>query len=300
MLRKSKLLLKAIDWFGQGENVVQMARQKLEGEYRDQDIIEIAYDLQAGSYIANLTDPKMLTHKEEWGQRIADILRSLGVSSACEAGTGEATTLAFIAGAAGSEVTFSGFDISLSRTLHARDFLARNGVEARLFCADILRIPLPDSSVDAVITNHSIEPNGGFERPLLEELFRVCARYLVLVEPDYERGTEEQKKRMREHNYVRGIAGHLEHLPGRLRTYEGWPLNVNPHNKASLFVFEKRDGTRPSSEFDFVSPVNRRPLAEVGGELFCASEGLVYPTVLGIPILRDECAVVCTQADRFG
>ena len=299
MLRKSELLMKAMEWFDQGKNIAVTAREEFEGDVLPQDIIEVAYDLQAGSYTAALEVPEMRDLKEEWGRRVAEILRSLGVSSACEAGAGEATTLAFIAKAAEPEVAFCGFDISLSRMLYARHFLARYSVESRLFCADILRIPLADGSVDAVITNHSIEPNGGFELPLLKELLRVCGRYLILVEPDYERGSAEQQKRMRQHNYVRDIAGHLGHLPGELLTYEDWPLNVNSLNKASLFVFSKECGRVPPPSFVFVSPVNKKPLKAVEGGLFCAEEGLVYPAVLGVPVLRDDCAVVCSQAYRF-
>lgn len=299
MSGKSHILMKSIGWFRQGKNIVETARPYIGQGISQQDIVEIAYDLQAGSYTKALEDPKMRSDKQAWGERIARILLELGVNSVCEAGVGEASTLAFVAKALEGRMSVSGFDISLSRLLHGRAFLARSGVGARLFCADILQVPLPDSAVDVVLTNHSIEPNGGAEAPILQELLRVCARYLVMVEPDYERASRAQQERMIKHNYVRNIRGHLEKLPGRLIRDEAWPIFSNPLNKASLFVFEKSGAAPAPPQFDFVSPVNKKPLTSVENFLFCPDEGLLYPVAFGIPVLRDASAIVCTQADRF-
>ena len=206
---------------------------------------------------------------------------------------------AHVAAAAGEGISFSGFDISLSRVLYGRDYSRAQGAATNLFCADLLHIPLSDSSIDAVITNHSIEPNGGQEEAILRELLRVCARYLVLIEPDFELGSQEQKDRMVRHNYIRDLPRHLQQLPGKLLRHEPWPLNPNPLNKASLIIVEKHGGAPAAPTFEFVSPITKRPLAPLAGYLFCADEGLLYPAPFGIPVLRDSCAIVCSHADRF-
>ena len=300
MIDKSRFFLQAMRWFRAGENVIANARPLLGEGFSAQDAIEIAYDLQSGSYIEALSQPDHARENAAWGQRVAGVLQELGVRSACEAGVGEATTLAAIARAAGSGITFAGFDISLSRLLFGRDYLHRQGVAARLFCADLLRIPLPDSAVDAVITNHGIEPNGGQEEPILGELLRVCARYLVLIEPDFERAGEAQRARMLQHNYVRDLPRHLQALPATVIRNEPWPFHPNPENKAALIVVEKREKCVAPPAFDFVSPVTRSPLRPLQGYLFCDEEGLLYPEPFGIPVLRDDCALVCSHASRFG
>jgi hypothetical protein len=300
VIDKSRFSLQAMRWFRAGENVVAKARPLIGDGFSAQDAIEIAYDLQSGSYIAAMAQPDYARDKAAWGQRVAGVLRELGVRSACEAGVGEATTLAAIAGAAGSGIAFAGFDISLSRLLFGRDYMRSRGVSARLFCADLLRIPLPDSAVDAVITNHGIEPNGGQEAPILGELLRVCARYLVLIEPDFERAGEAQRARMLQHNYVRDLPHHLQALPATVIRNEPWPFHPNPENKAALIVVEKREKRAAPAAFDFVSPVTRSPLRPLHGYLFCDQEGLLYPEPFGIPVLRDDCALVCSHAGRFG
>ena len=246
-----------------------------------------------------MLQPDYAREKAGWGQRAAAVLTDLGVRSACEAGVGEATTLAAVAKAAGSGIAFSGFDVSLSRLLFGRDYMRSQGVAARLFSADLLHIPLPDSAVDAVITNHGIEPTGGQEAPILRELLRVCARYLVLIEPDFERGSQEQKDRMLQHNYVRDLPRHLLALPATVIRNEPWPFHPNPLNKAALIVVEKREKAAAPPAFDFVSPVNKSPLRPLLGFLFCDDEGLLYPQPFGIPVLRDDCAIVCSHAGRF-
>lgn len=58
-----------------------------------------------------------------------------------------------------------------------------------LFVADMFKMPIADDAVDVVYTVHSMEPNGGREEELLDELYRITGKYLILVEPDYERAS---------------------------------------------------------------------------------------------------------------
>ncbi len=300
MIEKSRFSREAARWFKAGENVVANARQFVGNGISAQDAIEVAYDLQAGSYVEIVSRPENEQERVAWGKQLAAVLGVLGVRSVCEAGVGEATTLAHVATAAGDGIAFSGFDISVSRMLFGREYARSQGAAVELFCADLLHIPLPDSSIDAVVTNHSIEPNGGQEEPILRELFRVCARYLVLIEPDFEFGSPEQKDRMARLNYVRDLPRHLQTLPGRIVRREPWPLHPNPLNKASLIVVEKHKGAPPPQTFEFVSPITKSSLTPLPSFLFCAEEGLLYPVPFGIPVLRDDCAIVCSHAGRFG
>ena len=299
MISKSQFSTAAKRWFQAGQNVIAEAAPLLGQGITAQNAIEVAYDLQAGSYVRIVSAPERESEQIAWGKRVAGVLTALGINSACEAGTGEATTLAHVARAAPPALHLSGFDISLSRVLYGRDYLRAKGATAELFCAEMLRIPLADSAVDAIITNHSLEPNGGQEAPLLGELLRVAARYLVLVEPDYEKGSAEQKARMARHNYVRDLARHLGKFPGRILRYEEWPFAPNPQNKASLIVFEKADAKAAPDSLQLVSPIGKFPLTPADGCLFCAREGLLYPKPFGIPVLREEAAVLCFHAEHF-
>jgi hypothetical protein len=52
--------------FDRGENITSLLRREAASETNTEEIIETAYDLQAGSYIASLSEPSFFRHKEEY------------------------------------------------------------------------------------------------------------------------------------------------------------------------------------------------------------------------------------------
>lgn len=289
-MNRAEKFRQAIAAFREGKNVIKTLRG---AGGADEDMIEFAYDLQAGSYVEALNDKRILDIQQRTGQRLTEILQNLGARSVCEAGTGEGITLGFITAPA---VRFSAFDISLSRLLVAQSFLRERIHGVRLFSANLSEIPLPDNSVDVMLTVHAVEPNGGNEATILRELHRVAARYLMMIEPDYERGSDAQQSRMREHGYVRGLRDHLHELSGKLVSDEPWPIVTNELNRASLFLFEKN---QDSSEFRFVSPQLKSELQPWSGFYFSPAEGCLYPIVNNLPVLRSSAALICSRAQDF-
>lgn len=287
MLR-AELTLAAATAFREGRNVVSYLSDHHPSCPRSV-IVEIAYDLQAGSYVAALNDDEMLQLQRQRSCAVTAVLTDLAVNSACEAGVGEATLLGFMCKDS-PEISWHGFDLSLSRTLRSKSFLKSIEAQAELFCADMRHIPLPDGSVEAVVTHHALEPNHGIELELLAELLRVTSRYLVLIEPDYERASSEQRARMENHGYIRDLHRWLQELPGKLVRYEPWPLYDNPLNRASILVFEKANQTTHLCKL--VSPIGKFPLQRLPHFLYCEEEGLLYPAPFDTPILRDDVSIV--------
>lgn len=99
--------------------------------------------------------------------------------------------------------------MSWSRVKVAQLFAEKNLLDSKanvnLFMGDMMDLPLLSNSIDLVYTVHALEPNGGKERELLKELYRVTKRWLVLLEPSYEFANHEQKKRMVYHGYIKGL-----------------------------------------------------------------------------------------------
>ena len=62
-----------------------------------------------------------------------------------------------------------------------------------------------DNAIDVVYTSHSIEPNGGREEEALLELYRIAKKYVVLLEPCYEKASSAARKRMEKHNYITNL-----------------------------------------------------------------------------------------------
>lgn len=118
--------------FDRGENITDLLRRETESEANTEEIIETAYDLQTGSYVAALDDPSFREHKEEYGKAIADVLTALvdDGGSVLEPGVGEGTTLSFVMQNCGSLFDhFHGFDISWSRIAKCKEWLLSEGFD---------------------------------------------------------------------------------------------------------------------------------------------------------------------------
>ena len=261
-------------------------------------IIEFAYDLQSGSYTAALRgDQGVRDQKRAWGGVVAERLARYGARSLVEAGVGEATTLKSIVEQVPADAEAAGFDLCVSRLVYAREVLAETGRPVRLFTGDLSSIPLVDNAYDALLTNHSIEPNGGRERQILAEMLRATRRLLVLVEPDYERGSAGQRQRMDELGYIKNLPAHIEALGAKVLEYTPWQLNPNPLNAASLIVAEKPRAANWNEPVGLAlaSPYSKGALVDRGGFLFSESDNLAFPMIDGFPCLLPANAIVASH-----
>ena len=147
-----------------------------------------------------------------------------------------------------------GFDISWSRTAYARKlindfFPERTGVD--LCTGELEHLPFPDSSVDVVHTSHALEPNGGREKYILQELHRVCSEYLVLIEPAYEFANSSQQLRMRKHGYCTDLLSHINELGYNLVSNTLLEDSMNPDNPSMMITIKKSTIAKSNAEFVF-------------------------------------------------
>jgi uncharacterized protein YbaR (Trm112 family) len=292
------LLREARAVFATGGNISQHFKHQNLTDAERLKVIEYAYDLQSGSYTEAVTsDAAIRDNKQQWGARIAELLAHYGIQSALDAGVGEASTLRYIAAASAPELQFAGFDISLSRLCFARRFLQDGNQSAALFTGDLGAIPVLDNAYDAVLSNHSLESNGGREQHILAQMLRATRRYLILIEPDYERGSEAQQQRMDSFGYVRGLRSHLEQLGALILCDEPWHHNLNPLNAASLIIAEKPDGAHwnEPAGLPLASPFSAEPLEHRDGYYYAHGDGLAFPVIDGFPCLLREQGVVATR-----
>lgn len=264
------------------------------------DSLQLAYDLQAGSYSAIYGTAEGLRHKAAFAEALVPSLDGYG--TILDAGVGEALTLAPVLARLSPEVVVSGFDASVSRLQWARRNLASVAVQAQLFVADTAEIPLRDGSVDAVLSVHSLEPNGGRERELLAELLRVAARRVVLIEPSSVFGSKSQIERMRRLGYCMDLPSALEDLGATISLHEPWQVNINPANVAELIIVEvpqsKSAGearTATEAGLELVAPASLADLEAADAGLYSRQDGLYFPIVGGFPILTRRQAVIATQ-----
>ena len=287
-----------------GANICGHLRAERGLETNNREIIEIAYDLQSGSYVEAMRDPAVAAHKADYAIRIASVIAEHlpQPRSILEAGVGEATTLSGVlrevrSNASSRPLEAFGFDLSWSRLKLAQQWLRDNRVQDVELCTgDLCNIPFAENGVDVVYTAHSVEPNGGQEEGILEELYRITRRLLVLVEPGYEFACEEGKRRMERHGYCRGLADYARDAGWDVAEHRLLGTSANPLNPSAVTVIRKSNGVQGADTGSdvYACPWTRSPLQR-GENVWFSPENLsVYPVIGGIACLRRENAIMAS------
>lgn len=260
----------------------------------------VAYDLQAGAYIASAkAKPEV---NDRWCNQLAGLLDGIAQEgdSLLEIGVGEATTLAGVLRKIGITPRVAlGCDLSWSRIDAGNQWLAENNCEASLFVADLFNVPLADGSIDVVYSSHSLEPNRGREKEALQECLRVARKAVVLVEPIYELASAEAQARMKHHGYVENLRETSEQLGAEVSDYRLLDFSPNVLNPSGVLCL-KKTGQGDRGELRETEPPWQCPTTSAGlvagDEFFFAPEvGLAYPVLRGVPMLRSEHAIVASK-----
>lgn len=284
--------------YDRGENITELLREK-GANYNSIESIELAYDLQAGTYVTGLLKDKKIFEERacEIGEALASHVSFLDTFLDC--GAGELTTLSGVSHYLPANIKLFAFDLSLSR-LNAGIRFASRAMRYNLFnslvpfaaCMD--NIPLHDNSIDVIFTNHAIEPNYGRELPILKELLRVSRKKMLLFEPSFEDNSEEGQLRMKKLGYVRDLPKWIEMAGGVL--VDKFPLScvTNKLNPTYCYVVEKKD-VSPScelSDINFRCPLSNAELKDRGSYLWSREGAYVYPKINDISLLRSKDAIL--------
>ena len=214
-------ILAAKKAYREGKNITELLRHQKKLSHNTPEIIETAYDLQAGTYIEHIT--KNSKQACLYAAELAEILDNhiKPESTLLDIGTGELTTLSLMFSALKNKPqSIYAFDISWSRvykgTAFAKDKMGKDYQRVTPFIGDISEIPLLDKSIKITTSSHALEPNGGRLNELMKELFRITIEKLVLFEPCYEINSEEGKQRMDRLGYIKNLEKVVTELGGKL------------------------------------------------------------------------------------
>lgn len=313
-----KDLSKIKEIYEKGNNIVKWIKEQEQRAENNVEDILISYDFQAGTYYDlyvnkatdfdySLSHSKVAANIQKYLNLIVNDRSAFAQENRItmmECGVGEATTLSGIL----NNMDISnlsliyGFDISWSRIKYADKCLkVMNTKEAynkiQLFAADMFHIPLKDNSIDLVYTNHSAEPNGGKEKAILEELYRVSKEYLVLIEPAYELAEDEARNRMKEQGYVTCLYDTAIDLGYNILSYELLNADINQLNPAGVMVIKK--GTMKGNEPKLCCPITKQYLEKQNDVMYCKESYLAYPILKEVPCLLEDNAILVTKWEKF-
>lgn len=282
--------------YKQGRNVSKILRELKDSLHNDEEIIETTYDILTGQYIALMQEDIIFKLWNEFNDELGHYLKTLGeFNSVMEVGVGEATTLAGVLDCIGTDLDIYASDISWSRVAYARSWLKHMGFVdiVNLHSATMFNIPLPSCSVDVVYTAHALEPNGGNEKPLLQELYRVAKKYVVLVEPAFDLAHAAARQRMVEHGYCVSLIEHVNLLNLKVVEHKLMEVQKNNMNPAAITIIEKDSNVL--TELEYVCPKYKTSLWKIG-EMYYSPEALsVYPIIDGIPCLKPSDAIIASK-----
>lgn len=294
------------EYFNQGVNISELLRSDMRLNHNSSHIIEIVYDLQSGDYNKDFSLPENKNYYENYTLELANIIKKLmpNVKTICEAGVGEATTLSCLLKNFNNSILSYGFDISWSRIACAKNWLQANKqMNVNLCTGSLFDIPYLDNSVDIVYTSHSIEPNGGFEAEILQELYRVARYYLILLEPSYEFANDYAKQRMDQYGYCKNLKKVSEKLGFSVVRHELFSTSANQFNPTAITIIKKNDQSveKFSDEYNsiFACPKYKTELEFINGVYFSESALSVYPVLNGIPCLRTDNAILASKFKDF-
>lgn len=297
-----KDILEAKLIYQKGENVTQYFQKKYSNKDKDisSEIIEVAYDLQAGSYIKFVKSNRKKV--ECYTSEISEILNSHLVKgdSLLDVGTGEITTLTLVLNKIDIKLSnILAFDLSLSRLSKGLKFYNENKNSEtfiKIFCADIKEIPLHENCVDVITSSHALEPNGKNLNKILAELFRITKKKLVLFEPSYELNSKEGRARMDKFGYIKNIEGDVVKLGGKI--LDIIPINnvYNKLNPTACYVIEPPKSKHKRLDLPtFCVPGTNFKLKNLGNFLLSKDTGLAFAVFDDIPILRMKSSILATH-----
>lgn len=281
--------------FDAGENVVNTILSRFPDA--KQEAIEIAYELQAGSYTANRDTPVSLAYRGEQHDILADRvfprLTTDRNAILLDAGTGEGTGWYGFEFGNSPVGELHAVDISLRRLDYVRQNVAFTRDRLSVVRADLLDLPYWPKSFDVVVTMHAVEPNGGREHEAVNKLADLTADLVCLFEPDYRSASPEGRARMEKLGYGLEIFEAAHALADFEVLFEQPLASVtNPLNPTTVICLKRKKSSKgslrrksPLSDLDLISREDH--FAETG-----PGASAVFPIVSGVECMRRSDAVM--------
>lgn len=288
----------ATEAFAAGRNVVNMLLQRFPDA--KQEAIEIAYELQAGSYTAGRDIASVRTYRtEQHGILAREVLPLCEVvadknCSVLDAGTGEGTGWYNFDFAAAPVGTLHAVDISIRRLSYLKkNIVAPASLSVSAVRADLRDLPYRPWSFDLVVTMHAIEPNGGSEDEIVRDLATLSSNMLCFFEPDHASASPEAQARMKSLGYAEATFSAARGLADFNVVFERTLSSAtNPLNPTSVICLQRKTPLRgtirrksPSADLDLVDRGDH--FAETG-----PGASAIFPIVQGIECLRKTDAIL--------
>lgn len=300
-------ILEAKKKYQSGWNVSDFLRNKFRQNKNTSGMIEVVYDLQAGTGITEYKNNS--AERSNYAKELAGIIDN-HISSRdtlLDIGCGELTTISLVLERLNKKPKkIFVFDISWSRLFKGLDFAKEKLSEREYrkiipFVSDISEIPFNDCSIDITTSSYALYSSHGRLKELLSELFRITKVKLLLFEPCYEIASPLGKKRMDELKYIRNVEEIINELGGTLAERIVLKNNANPLTPGACYIiypppakisFEDKYSENGLSQFSI--PGTNYPLVKLENFYVSLDVGICFPILKSIPIFRNKSAILAS------
>ena len=113
--------------------------------------------------------------------------------------------------------------------------------------------------------------------------------------------TYEQRLRMDENGYIKGLPSIIKDLGYDVLIYEKFKYDSNPMNPAAITIIKKKfEGAKnTTNRTPFADPITHASLSYYGDLYYSEDSMLAYPVVDGVPCLMEENAIVATKLLKY-
>lgn len=279
-----------------GENISKYLYK--ESDLSQDKIIEISYDCQSGNYTNTDKNTDTKSGWENYSKKTYDFINNLNLDNftLLEIGVGEGNFFYRVCNNLNNNFKAFGLDISLARLLYCEKLCHTNikDKDFNLLCANFLKIPLKDNSIDFIISCHALEPNLGSEEKILKELYRVSSKYIILQEPQDCFG-EEQSKRMKELKYIDNLISICKKLNYEVILDEKNECFFNKLNKSKFIVIKKDKSVTPNN-VKYVSSTKKDLIFHLNN-YYDIDNNQIYPIINNIPVFTTS--ILCNNFLNF-
>ena len=234
-------------------------KKKFSFSSRDVSVVEKKYDKIAGTYLKNYLNNDnqkyiarlenneiveiLASHKDYIAEVVANTYVEANSESILEVGSGELTLLVEVLSRIKDKDKkinqVAALDLSLNRLLVGKKLIDDKNIKIDFMAkANAEKIPYKSNSFDFVFTSHCLEQVPHLFKNILDELIRVTRKYVVLIEPSYESGTEESKNYLLKKGYIRLSDKLLKNTGYNLIFRKGFPVQKYI-NGSEIVIFEK-------------------------------------------------------------
>ncbi len=283
--------------FSFGTDIVYVKDRSLEK-------VKNKYDKISGMYIKNYLDSnkkfiaqinndnviELRGSKEDYYSKyLNNIIIKTNSKSFLEVGAGELTLAAEVIKSLKKYfLDYSGaLDLSLNRLVVGNEFLKNQNLNIDFVVnGNASNLPFPDNSFDIVYTSHCLEQVPHLFVKIVNECSRVAKKYVVLIEPSYELGSEVTKNHIYKKGYVKITSKLLKKLDLSVVFRKKSPVQ-NYINGSEIIILKKNNNKEESNKkIQFLCPSCKSYLIEKEEKLICTTENYYFDVVSSIPKLN--------------